>query len=410
MRVFGPGLIFAAAAVGVSHLVQSTRAGARFGLGLLALVVLANLVKYPAFRFGAQYAVGTGHSLLEGYRRRGRPAIFLYGALTVATMFTVQAAVTAVTAGLAMATFGLSNLVLTSAVILGICCALLILGSYEGLDRTVKLLVAAFSICTVLTTLMVLPSVDFGTILQWPAATSENLFFMAAVFGWMPSAIDVAAWQSLWTLERMRRDGAASLLLDFDVGYFGTAALAVCFLCLGAGLVYGQGARLPDSAAGFSAAFVDLYAQTLGPWSRPVIGTAALTVMLSTTLTVLDGFPRAFAATVPLMGGGPSPSLEGAHASEARIRGLTIVGLALGALVVIGTLAQSLRALVDLATTLSFLTAPVLSMLNHWAVTGPEVDPRYRPGPGLLTWSRLAILLQAVFALAWILLRFGGGG
>ena len=30
----GPGLLFAGAAIGVSHLVQSTRAGADFGWGL----------------------------------------------------------------------------------------------------------------------------------------------------------------------------------------------------------------------------------------------------------------------------------------------------------------------------------------------------------------------------------------
>lgn len=31
----GPGLLFAGAAIGVSHLVQSTRAGADFGWGLI---------------------------------------------------------------------------------------------------------------------------------------------------------------------------------------------------------------------------------------------------------------------------------------------------------------------------------------------------------------------------------------
>ncbi len=404
MRVLGPGLIFAAAAVGVSHLVQSTRAGARFGLGLLALVVLANLVKFPAFRFGAQYAVGTGRSLLDGYRRRGRPAVFLYGALTLVTMFTVQAAVTAVTAGLAMATFGVSGLVLTSGVILAVCATLLLLGSYEGLDWAVKVLVAVFSVCTLVTTALILPSIDVSTLVEWPAPSTENLFFMAAVFGWMPSAIDVAAWQSLWTLERMRRSGSKDLLLDFDVGYFGTALLALCFLCLGAGLIHAQAATLPDSAAGFAAALVDLYGETLGAWSRPLIGATALTVMFSTTLTVLDGFPRALSAAVPLMAPSPWPAETGSW-----LRGVSIVVLGVGALVVIGAFTQSLRSLVDLATTLSFLTAPILSALNHLAVTAPEVDPRHRPGPVLRSWSLVAILIQSVFALGWLGLRFGAG-
>ena len=36
----GPGLMLAAAAVGVSHLVFATQAGARFGLSLTWLIVL----------------------------------------------------------------------------------------------------------------------------------------------------------------------------------------------------------------------------------------------------------------------------------------------------------------------------------------------------------------------------------
>ena len=70
LRSLGPGLLFAGAAVGVSHLVQATRAGADFGLTLVWLVVLANVLKYPAFEAGARYTAATGQSLLEGYRRR----------------------------------------------------------------------------------------------------------------------------------------------------------------------------------------------------------------------------------------------------------------------------------------------------------------------------------------------------
>ena len=39
-RAVGPGLLFAGAAIGGSHLVQSTRAGAGWGFGLLWAVVL----------------------------------------------------------------------------------------------------------------------------------------------------------------------------------------------------------------------------------------------------------------------------------------------------------------------------------------------------------------------------------
>ena len=40
----GPGILFAGAAIGVSHLVQSTRAGAGWGYGLLWAVILVAAV------------------------------------------------------------------------------------------------------------------------------------------------------------------------------------------------------------------------------------------------------------------------------------------------------------------------------------------------------------------------------
>jgi hypothetical protein len=65
---------------------------------------------------------------------------------------------------------------------------------------------------------------------------------------------------------------------------------------------------------------------------------------------------------------------------------------------------ESLKALVDVATTLSFLTAPVLSVLNHRAVLGPEVPVDRRP-PRWLIWASLGgIAAQAAFALYYVYL------
>ena len=50
LKKLGPGLLFAGAAIGVSHLVQSTKAGADFGLGLIWALIIANLFKYPFFQ------------------------------------------------------------------------------------------------------------------------------------------------------------------------------------------------------------------------------------------------------------------------------------------------------------------------------------------------------------------------
>ena len=47
LKVIGPGLLFASSAIGTSHLVLSTRAGAHHGMIFLWIILLALLLKYP---------------------------------------------------------------------------------------------------------------------------------------------------------------------------------------------------------------------------------------------------------------------------------------------------------------------------------------------------------------------------
>ena len=47
IQKLGPGLLFAGAAIGVSHLVQSTRSGADFGFGLLWALNMDMEVLFP---------------------------------------------------------------------------------------------------------------------------------------------------------------------------------------------------------------------------------------------------------------------------------------------------------------------------------------------------------------------------
>ena len=71
-KTIGPGILFASTAIGVSHLVQSTRAGAEFGFLLLGFVILANLFKYPFFEYASRYANATGTSVIDGYGKIGK--------------------------------------------------------------------------------------------------------------------------------------------------------------------------------------------------------------------------------------------------------------------------------------------------------------------------------------------------
>ena len=160
LKKLGPGLLFAGAAIGVSHLVQSTRAGADFGFGLLWALLLVNLFKYPFFQFGPRYAMATGESLLEGYQKLGKGVLLAYFALSLGTMVTIQAAVTIVTAGLAVQLFGITtDITLWCFIITAICFAILIIGKYKVLDTVMKVII---SILTVTTVIAVASAVGFN--------------------------------------------------------------------------------------------------------------------------------------------------------------------------------------------------------------------------------------------------------
>lgn len=66
----GPGILMASAAVGGSHIIASTQSGAIYGWQLAIIILLANLFKYPFFRFGVQYTLASGKTLLEGYKEK----------------------------------------------------------------------------------------------------------------------------------------------------------------------------------------------------------------------------------------------------------------------------------------------------------------------------------------------------
>ena len=77
IRTLGPGILTATAAIGGSHLVASTQAGAKFGWSLALLILFVNLFKYPFFRAGISYTMATGKTLQNGYAQMGKGYIGL---------------------------------------------------------------------------------------------------------------------------------------------------------------------------------------------------------------------------------------------------------------------------------------------------------------------------------------------
>ncbi|WP_017941197.1 MULTISPECIES: NRAMP family divalent metal transporter [unclassified Thioalkalivibrio] len=418
----GPGLLMAGAAVGVSHLVQATRGGAEYGLLLIPIVLLACLFKYPFLEFGPRYAAATGHNLLTGYHRLGNWALGLYIAVTLGTLFIIQAVVTLTTAGLFALVFGLDlSMVVLSALILAACIVFLMVEAYKGLDLGMKIIMAALSVSTVVAVALAFQEApDWQTLSgapEWSSLwTLAGFAFVLALLGWMPIPLDVAAWHSVWTQERARLTGhhpsVREAVFDFRLGYLGATLLALAFMLLGALLMYGTGIGFAPGAAAFSAQLVDLYAQSLGEWSRTLIAIAALTTMFSTTLAVTDAYPRVIMAIIRALREN-GHSMQDMEAPARAERGLdwwgyrvALLVVAAGALTLIWLAGDQFTRFVDIATTLSFLSAPILAWLTFRAVMSPDVPDAAKPGPGLRALAWAGIVFLAGFSIAWLVWRF----
>ncbi|MFH5886104.1 Nramp family divalent metal transporter [Halalkalibaculum sp. DA3122] len=409
-KSLGPGLLMAAAAIGVSHLVQSTRAGATYGFAMVWALLLANIFKYPFLEYGPRYAIATGESLIEGYKRLGNWAIWIFLVFTVGTMFIIQAAVTVVTASLAAELTGLALSPLTwSALLLAICVVLLLSGQYSALDGSVKFIMIILAVSTLVALVVALSQGGQQEVADyypdiWDYA---GVSFLIALMGWMPIPIDSAAWHSLWSLERAKqtqyRPRLKESLLDFNIGYIGAAFLALGFLILGALVMYGSGEEYASSGAVFANQLISLYTSSLGEWAYLVIIICAFTTMFSTTLTVTDAYPRVSRRMLEVMMQETFPEKD-----NSRIFRILLVSTPVVSLGVLYFLGDQFTLLIDLATTLSFLTAPVLAYINYRLVTG-EVMPEWGKPKSWLRWlSWAGMIFLAGFALLYLywIIRF----
>ncbi len=404
LKALGPGIIWAGAAVGVSHLVQSTRAGAAFGFQLASLVLLINLLKYPFFEFGPRYAIASGESLIHGYLRIGKWAVYLFFFLTLGTMFTIQAAVSAVTVGIVSSIFpGFLSFQQWIILLFSLCLFIVVIGKYKALDKIMKGIVVILSLSTVIAVIAAFskgfhPNPEFASTFSWSVT---DIAFLIAIAGWMPSAIDISVWHSMWTLAKIKQTGyrpsLKQVLLDFKIGYIGTTILALAFLSLGAICMYGSGITFSQSGATFATQFFNLYTSTIGSWAYLIIAIAATATMFSTTLTVIDAYPRVLKPVSEIL----IPALQKKEAGK-YVNYFWVFTLLAVAFLIMTSFATQMKLLVDIATSLSFITAPVLGYLNYKAVTGKNIAPENQPGKVLKILSWVGLVILSVFALYFI--------
>lgn len=392
LKKLGPGLLFAGSAVGVSHLVQSTKAGANFGFGLIWALVLINMIKFPFFEFGPRYAAATGENLLEGYNKLGKVFLKVYAVLSFATMFTIQAAVTIVTAGIASSLFKNSlNIQSWTLIILFFCLLILMFGKFKFLDKFMKIIIIILSFSTIIAVVNAFFNLDYGT--NWTQifpSSNEDIIFLIAFMGWMPAPLDLSIWQSIWVIEKQKSSSdfnKNSIMQDFNIGYIGTFLLAIGFLFLGSLVMFGTETKLSNDGSIFSLQLIKMYSKNLGDWSYLLIGIAAFTTMFSTTLTTLDASPRVMNKSIELI-------------SEKKIKNgynYWIIILISGTIFIFFFYLSEMGSLIKIATLLSFLTAPIYAIMNYLLIFSKHTPKNFKPSRFMNILSIIGILFLIAF-------------
>ncbi len=428
LKMLGPGLLFAGAAVGTSHLYWSTRAGAEYGFAFLWAIVLILIFKYPFFEYGTRYTASKGETILSGYKRMGKWVLWAYLLITPITMFTIQAAVTSLTANLLMYMFGIPlGAAWVSAILLALCLGILYLGRYQILDNIIKYIIILLTISTFIAVLLALGKNSEP--IQWEQVIPKDtitLAFVISLMGWMPAPVDMSVWNSIWAESKQKSTQEdfdyKTSIFDFNVGYWSTLVLAIFFLSLGTLVMFGSGEAIEKSGLGFSKQLFGLYSQAFGEsrWAFWLVGIAAITTMFSTTLTCLDALPRVMGRASVLTkyhlpdinNMGTRTTLDDIKigdfdetafaADDRKAYWIWMAILIIGSMLILLFLAAEMGTLLKVATVLSFLTTPFYAILNYALITSQHTPEFARPGMKMKILSWLGIVFLSGFSLLYV--------
>lgn len=399
LNALGPGILMATAAIGGSHLVASTQAGAIFGWQLFWLILVVNVLKYPFFRFGIEYTLATKKSLVEGYQSKGPWFFYSFIGLNIIAAVVNTAGVLLLTASLLHYALPIAiSVTLLCWLILAVCLVILLLGHFKALDSVAKAIMGLLTLATVIALAIAFSNGPMAPADYVGPSPYElaMLGFMVALMGWMPAPIEISALSSLWLKEKQSQQSVtkAQGLFDFNLGYWLTAGLALVFFSLGVLVQYGQSANIELGGVAFAKQLIDMYALTIGEWARPLVSIIAFLCMFGTTLTVLDGYARTLNESHKLLG-----FKQSKHSLNIWLIVQSLAGMA-----VILFFKSALGPMLTFAMTLAFLTTPIFAWLNFSLVRSV---PSIQHSKVIQSLSWLGLIYLVGFALVFLVWKLG---
>jgi Mn2+/Fe2+ NRAMP family transporter len=306
-KLIGPGIILAAAAIGSGELILTPRAGALYGLSV-AWVILVSVVYKLFLTLGlARYTIGTGEDIFVGFSHLPGPrywfvwvmvAIYLIGAVGYSGI--------SLACGSALyALFPFLTMVQWAVIVVILAYVLLLSGSYGPVEK------AAFVLSFVLIAGVIYSLAALRPDPAWffrgltPGLAPGSGQTAVSLLGWTAGGTSTLIY-SFWILEKgigkngsdgQNFKGWLSLIrLDTGISYLLMVLVSLAFLAIGVLVLSTAGpGGMPLIPAREETTLVlsRLLTVATGPQTKFVFLVAALAILYSTVIGLVDGKSRA---------------------------------------------------------------------------------------------------------------------
>ena len=175
---------------------------------------------------------------------------------------------------------------------------------------------------------------------------------------------------------------------------------------MGAYMLYGTGFEMPKASDEFAGSVVGLYTEVIGSWSYIIIAAATFSIMFGTCIAVFDGYGRALKRSSELLF--PIMIKNNESNISKSLYPLFIGILILGTFLLIWSFEGTgdFGILVNIATIISFLIAPVIAIFNFILVQKKYIGKEATPPLWMSILSYLGILFLTGFSIYYLVSLF----
>jgi Mn2+/Fe2+ NRAMP family transporter len=315
LKFIGPGIILAAAAIGSGELILTPRAGALFGLSIAWIILLSIVYKLFLTLGLARYTIATGEDIFVGFSHLPGPRYWFVWVMGVIYLLgAVGYSGISLACGSALyALFPSLSMVQWAVIVVILAYVLLLKGSYGPVEKA-AFVFSFVLIAGVLYSLAALrPDVAWffkGLTPKLPPGSGQTA---VSLLGWTAGGTSTLIY-SFWILEkgigRNKSEGEnfkgwlSLIRLDTGISYFLMVLISFAFLTIGV-LVLStagpDGGPLVPAREETTSVLSRLLTVATGPQTKFIFLVAALAILYSTVIGLVDGKSRALRSATQII-------------------------------------------------------------------------------------------------------------